>query len=313
MANLKLKKDENHPGYYLDQDGNIYVFRYGGRPIKVEDYLETDADKEYKPKHGSYSNFDASPDEMYLDDDEYIKYSERVAKEGEFDIDGTKPIIDQMIDSGQFIKEELFEAYDKSFGTNGDEGKKLKYINKYKNLNKKFSVADDVTFRNDTYLEKGIILGYNDEDSYIVRDNYGNEQVVLNENIKMYEEPKFLVEASDWDYDKVGDIDTAHQFAELYRLDGNNKDDIHIYYQGLELKPDFAHGGMLLDDYSDMPTYARNNKIVADSCEMNNVDRNTMIENLQLLGYNIEGIDKLGDGAIKKYYEMIVDEERQRV
>ena len=40
MAELVLTKDPSHKGYYQDADGNLYVFRFGGRPIKVDEYRE---------------------------------------------------------------------------------------------------------------------------------------------------------------------------------------------------------------------------------------------------------------------------------
>ena len=40
MAKLVLTKDPSHKGYYQDPDGNLYVFRFGGRPIKVDGYRE---------------------------------------------------------------------------------------------------------------------------------------------------------------------------------------------------------------------------------------------------------------------------------
>lgn len=40
MAKLVLTKDPSHKGYYQDADGNLYVFRFGGRPIKVDGYRE---------------------------------------------------------------------------------------------------------------------------------------------------------------------------------------------------------------------------------------------------------------------------------
>lgn len=40
MAKLVLTKDPSHSGYYLDGEGNLYVFRFGGRPIKVDGYRE---------------------------------------------------------------------------------------------------------------------------------------------------------------------------------------------------------------------------------------------------------------------------------
>ena len=40
MGKLTLTKDPSHSGYYLDENGNLYVFRFGGRPIKVDEYRE---------------------------------------------------------------------------------------------------------------------------------------------------------------------------------------------------------------------------------------------------------------------------------
>ena len=40
MSKLTLTKDPSHKGYYLDEKGNLYVFRFGGRPIKVDGYRE---------------------------------------------------------------------------------------------------------------------------------------------------------------------------------------------------------------------------------------------------------------------------------
>ena len=40
MSKLTLTKDPSHKGYYLDEKGNLYVFRFGGRPIKVDGYRD---------------------------------------------------------------------------------------------------------------------------------------------------------------------------------------------------------------------------------------------------------------------------------
>jgi hypothetical protein len=37
---ITLIKDESHKGYYKDEDDNLYVFRFGGRPIKVDSYRD---------------------------------------------------------------------------------------------------------------------------------------------------------------------------------------------------------------------------------------------------------------------------------
>ena len=47
MAKLVLTKDPSHKGYYQDADGNLYVFRFGGRPIKVDDYREDKPNENY--------------------------------------------------------------------------------------------------------------------------------------------------------------------------------------------------------------------------------------------------------------------------
>lgn len=47
---IKLTKDPSHKGYYLDEEGNLYVFRFGGRPIKVDDYREDKPNENYNHK-----------------------------------------------------------------------------------------------------------------------------------------------------------------------------------------------------------------------------------------------------------------------
>lgn len=37
---IKLTKDPSHKGYYVDENGNLYVFRFGGRPIMVDGYRD---------------------------------------------------------------------------------------------------------------------------------------------------------------------------------------------------------------------------------------------------------------------------------
>ena len=44
---LKLTKDPSHKGYYVDEEGNLYVFRFGGRPIRVDDYREDKPNDHY--------------------------------------------------------------------------------------------------------------------------------------------------------------------------------------------------------------------------------------------------------------------------
>ena len=47
MGKLVLTKDPSHKGYYQDADGNLYVFRFGGRPIKVDEYREDKPNENY--------------------------------------------------------------------------------------------------------------------------------------------------------------------------------------------------------------------------------------------------------------------------
>lgn len=44
---LKLTKDPSHKGYYVDEEGNLYVFRFGGRPIRVDEYREDKPNDNY--------------------------------------------------------------------------------------------------------------------------------------------------------------------------------------------------------------------------------------------------------------------------
>lgn len=50
MSKLVLTKDPSHKGYYTDADGNLYVFRFGGRPIKVDDYREDKPNEDFSNK-----------------------------------------------------------------------------------------------------------------------------------------------------------------------------------------------------------------------------------------------------------------------
>lgn len=83
---LKLTKDPSHKGYYQDQDGNLYVFRFGGRPIKVDGYRddkpkekvnrdEVTVDKEKVIDHSKTANA--------KDDEEYYKEIEIEKKKAE--------------------------------------------------------------------------------------------------------------------------------------------------------------------------------------------------------------------------------------
>lgn len=60
---LKLTKDPSHKGYYQDQYGNLYVFRFGGRPIKVDGYRDD------KPKEK------VNRDEVTVDKEKVIDHS----------------------------------------------------------------------------------------------------------------------------------------------------------------------------------------------------------------------------------------------
>lgn len=69
MAKLTLTKDPSHSGYYLDEDGNLYVFRFGGRPIKVDEYRE---DKPHDTR---------SEEKMEVDSSKVIDHRKSATKE----------------------------------------------------------------------------------------------------------------------------------------------------------------------------------------------------------------------------------------
>ena len=69
MSKLVLKKDPSHKGYYKDPDGDLYVFRFGGRPIKVDDYRED------KPKE----NIEA--EKVEVDKEEVIDHRKSASKQ----------------------------------------------------------------------------------------------------------------------------------------------------------------------------------------------------------------------------------------
>ena len=66
---LKLTKDPSHKGYYVDEEGNLYVFRFGGRPIKVDEYRED------KP-HDHYT-----AEKLEVDKEEVIDHRKSASKQ----------------------------------------------------------------------------------------------------------------------------------------------------------------------------------------------------------------------------------------
>ena len=76
---LTLTKDPSHKGYYQDPDGNLYVFRFGGKPIKVDGYREdkpkenVEADKVYAEKEEIIDHTKGAP---ASEDAKFIKAAE---------------------------------------------------------------------------------------------------------------------------------------------------------------------------------------------------------------------------------------------
>lgn len=76
MSKLTLTKDPSHKGYYMDADGNLYVFRFGGRPIKVDDYREDKPSEDFNNK------------KVEVEKDEIVDGTEKAQKE--YKIGGTE-------------------------------------------------------------------------------------------------------------------------------------------------------------------------------------------------------------------------------
>lgn len=76
MSKLTLTKDPSHKGYYMDADGNLYVFRFGGRPIKVDDYREDKPNEDFNNK------------KVEVEKDEIVDGTEKAQKE--YKIGGTE-------------------------------------------------------------------------------------------------------------------------------------------------------------------------------------------------------------------------------
>lgn len=66
---LKLTKDPSHKGYYVDEEGNLYVFRFGGRPIKVDDYREDKPNDHY------------TAEKLEVDKEEVIDHTKSASKQ----------------------------------------------------------------------------------------------------------------------------------------------------------------------------------------------------------------------------------------
>lgn len=95
---MKLTKDPSHKGYYQDEEGNLYVFRFGGRPIKVDGY------KDEKPKE------DVQVDEVSVEKDKVV--------------DGTKKNQDSYKNQSM---EDAISDYAEENGLSEDEASKLLY------------------------------------------------------------------------------------------------------------------------------------------------------------------------------------------
>lgn len=160
---LKLTKDPTHAGYYTDDKGNLYVFRFGGRPIKVDSYRDD------KPNEGNKGV------EIEVNEDRVIDGTEDTQRE--YKIRGTEDAIHD-------YSEKQNISYDQAetlLNINGDD---YTTDNKTRNIsdalndwNKKGGIGD--TFRkanlnekyqqtigvsDDWYTEEGRKIGMSDEE-----------------------------------------------------------------------------------------------------------------------------------------------------
>ena len=107
MGKLTLTKDPSHSGYYLDEEGNLYVFRFGGRPIKVDEYRED------KPREN------VKKDKVEIDSEKIInhKKSASLSENNEFieEVEKEKEKNKKEIDS--FIKKSKDPYAGKDLGT----------------------------------------------------------------------------------------------------------------------------------------------------------------------------------------------------
>ena len=83
---LKLTKDPSHKGYYQDAEGNLYVFRFGGRPIKVDGYRDDKPKEKVNREEITVKKekfIDHSKTANAKDDEEYYKEIEIEKKKAE--------------------------------------------------------------------------------------------------------------------------------------------------------------------------------------------------------------------------------------
>lgn len=160
MSKLVLTKDPSHNGYYQDADGNLYVFRFGGRPIKVDDYRE---DK-YREKEIAGKN---APEEITTVESAVIDHTKNAS-----DADNKKYYDNLEQENMHFEgegKELVAKEYDKKTNENA-------LINDYKT---KQGVDDD------WFVEEGRKLGLSDEE--LGKEVYDRKGIALNstdDNIK---------------------------------------------------------------------------------------------------------------------------------
>lgn len=116
MAKLVLTKDPSHKGYYQDADGNLYVFRFGGRPIKVDEYRED------KPREN------VKNDKVEIDSEKIINHKKSAS------LSENNKFIEEVEKEKEKNKKEIDSFVKKS--KNPYAGKDLETLNEMKTLQK---------------------------------------------------------------------------------------------------------------------------------------------------------------------------------
>ena len=115
MSKLLLKKDEAHKGYYTDEDGNLYVFRFGGRPIKVDSVREDKPNENYQNKV------------VEIEKSEVLDHSKTRSKSEDKEFDELEKTYDKKNTIQE--KSDLVERYQNTQGASDDwfieEGRKI--------------------------------------------------------------------------------------------------------------------------------------------------------------------------------------------
>ena len=101
MGKLMLTKDPSHKGYFQDAKGQLYVFRFGGTPIKVDEYRDdkpTDYVEEKEVIVEQEEVIDHRKDANYEEDKKFLEVAEQDYQDRENDIKKfRKQYDDQMV------------------------------------------------------------------------------------------------------------------------------------------------------------------------------------------------------------------------